>query len=149
MIAKIFKGVWFLSLLATMAILLYVYASLPETLTLGDQAEISRSAVFYSALALLAAFNVSVFIVARLSPVDVEYFMPWFYGLIIFLHLLIIVSLQYLNLYNSQEKFNYSSIGFIIYGSIALVVLWSSLWPAYYLLQKFAAGKPAAGENGH
>jgi hypothetical protein len=149
MIAKIFKGVWFLSLLATVAILLYVYASLPENIEVGEKAVVSRNVVFYSALALLAAFNSSVFVVARLYSGRPEFFMVWFYGLIIFLQLLIIVSLQFLNLYNSQEKFNYPSIGFIIYGSIALVVLWASLWPAYSMVQKFTARNSPAGDPGH
>jgi hypothetical protein len=149
MIAKIFKGVWFLSLLATVAILLYVYASLPENIELGEHLTVSRNAVFYSALALLAAFDSSVFVVARLYSGRAEFYMVWYYGLIIFLHLLIIVSLQFLNLYNSQEKFNYPSIGFIIYGSIALVVLWASLWPVYSLVQKFTARNSQSGDAGH
>ena len=139
MIVKIFKGVWFFSLLVTMAVLMYIYASLPESIQVTQSIEIPRNGVFYAALALLAVFNASVFIMSRLLAGKSEFFLAWFYGLVIFLHLFIIVALQFLNLYNGNEKFNYESIGFIIYGSIAMVVLWSSLWPAYYLLQKFTS----------
>ncbi len=146
MIVRIFKGVWFLSLLATGAVLLYIYASLPEDIQIreGDMFQfVSRSGLFYSALALLVAFNAAAFAFSKLLFGKNEIFMVWLYGLVMFLHFFVIVALQYLNLYNSQEKFNFQSIGFIIYGSIAMVVLWSSLWPAYFLFQRFI-GKGAA-----
>ncbi len=143
MIVKIFKGVWFFSLLAAVAVLMYIYASLPESIEVGGGVVLSRSAVFYIALALLTAFNASVFAVSRLSSGSPAFFLVWFYGLIIFLHLLIIVTLEFLNLYNGSEKFRYESIGFIIYGSISLVVLWASLWPLYSIFQKLGSRNPA------
>jgi hypothetical protein len=144
MIVKVFKGVWFLSLLAAVAILLYVYASLPDPILVSETAgqSVSRSSLFYIVLALLALFNGSIFIVKRLHFDHREYFLVWFYGLVISFHFFVIIALQFLNLYNSQEKFNYESIGFIIYGSIAMLVLWSSLWPAYYLLFRLFGKKP-------
>ncbi len=140
MIVKIVKGVWFLSLLATLAVFLYVYASLPDNIIVseGEAARsISRNGLFYSTLALLAVVNVLVIIISRLYSGSQEYFRAWFCGLVIFLNLFMIIALQYLNLYNSSEKFNYESIGSIIYGSIALVVVWFSLWPIFSLRQRF------------
>ena len=140
MIVKIFKGVWFLSLMATVAIFLYVYASLPESIIFqeGESSQsVSRNGLFYTILLLLAIFNALVFIVSRLYPGRNEYLKAWFYGLIIFLNLFLVVALQFLSLFNSQEKFDYGSIGVIIYGSIGMVVLWSSLWPLYFLTQRF------------
>jgi hypothetical protein len=140
MVVKIIKGVWFLSLLATTAVFLYVYASLPENILVreGEVPQfISRNGIFYITLIMLAVFNSFVIIISRLFSDQRDYFKAWFYVLVIFLNLFIIVALQYLNLYNSGEKFNYGSIGLIIYGSIALLVLWSSLWPIYFLGQRF------------
>ena len=145
MVVKIFKGVWFLSLLATLTIFMYVYASLPESILVreGEASQsISRDGLFYSTLALLAAFNTLIFIISRLYSGKNEYFRAWFFGLVTLFNLFLVVALQFLNLYNSQERFDYESIGSIIYGSISLVVLWSSLWPAYYLLQRITRKEP-------
>lgn len=140
MVVKVFKGVWFLSLIATLATFMYVYASLPEDILLkeGEKApSITRNGLFYLTLAVIAIFNAFVFVISRIYYQENGVFKAWFYGLVVFLNLFFIVTLQFLNLYNSGEKFDYESIGYIIYGSIGLVVLWSSLWPVYFLVQKF------------
>jgi hypothetical protein len=141
MIVKIFKGIWLSSLLATMAVFLYVYASLPESVAVmeGEATRfISRNSLFYSTLGFLAAFNALIFVGSRLFRKSDPYFMAWFYGLIGIFNVFIIVGLQYLNLYNSGEKFNYESIGGIIYGSIVLVVIWSILWPVSLVIRRIA-----------
>ena len=140
MIVKIFKGVWFFSLIATMAHFLYVYASLPESIVVHEgevTQSVSRNGLFYVTLTLLAAFNVLAFIISRLYADRSEYLRAWFYGLVVFLNLFFVVALQFWSLYNSLEKFDYGSIGYIIYGSIGMVLLWSSLWPLYFLIQRF------------
>ncbi len=140
MVVKIFKGVWFLSLLATLAIFMYVYASLPESILVWEgevSQSISRDGLFYSTLALLAVFNALIFIISRLYSGKNEYFRAWFFGLVTFFNLFLVVALQFLNLYNSQERFDYESIGLIIYGSIGLVIVWSFAWPVYLLAQRF------------
>ena len=147
MIVKIFKGVWLLSLLATLVIFLYVYASLPEDIELSRGEAVpaftlSRTGLFYLTLAILSFFNLLVFVFARLFRKNNELFAAWFYGLVTFLHLFLIVALQFFNLYNSLENYNYESIGYIIYGSIGLVVTWFSLWPVYFIYGKFF-NKPA------
>ena len=136
MIVKVFKGVWFFSLLATVAIFLYVYASLPADIQLREDRAISRDTLFYTTLAILTLFNALIFAMSRLYAGRDDYFRAWFYGLMVFLNLFIVVSLQFLNVYNSQEKYSYDSIGFVIYGSLGMVVLWSSLWPVYFLSQR-------------
>jgi hypothetical protein len=141
MIVKIFKGIWLFSLLATLAVFLYVYASLPESIAVmeGETTSfMSRNSLFYSTLAFLAAFNVLIFIGSRLFRQSDPYFMAWFYGLITIFNLFMVVGLQFLNLYNSQEKFNYESIGGIIYGSIVLVITWSILWPVYLVIRRIS-----------
>ena len=103
---------------------------------------ISRNGLFYSTLAVLAVFNLTIFIISRIHTARNEYFRAWFFGLITFFNLFLVVALQFLNLYNSQERFDYNSIGAIIYGSIGLVVIWSTLWPAYRLSQRFLSKQP-------
>ena len=105
MIVKIFKGVWFLSLLATMAVFLYVYASLPESIAVmeGETTRfMSRNGLFYATLGFLAAFNALIFTASRLFRDNDPYFMAWFFGLITIFNVFMIVGLQFLNLYNSQ-----------------------------------------------
>ncbi len=145
MIVKIFKGVWFLSLLVTLVIFLYGYASWPEDILVmeGENSiSLSRNSLFYLTLIVLTLFNALVFVFSRLFREKNELFAAWFYGLVTFLHLFLIVALQFFNLYNSQEKFDYDSIGPIIYGSIGLVVTWFFLWPVYFISAKFF-NKPA------
>src|SRR5258708_2999959 len=104
--------------MATIVIFLYVYASLPEDILLkqGEVTQsISRNSLFYSALALLTVFNALVFIISRLYSEKNEYFRAWFCGLVIFFNLFFVVALQFVNVYNSYEKFNYEKIGPIIY----------------------------------
>jgi hypothetical protein len=139
MALKIIKGVWFLSLMAFLGAFMYIYASLPESVLLleGDSAiELSRGAIFYGFLAIVGITNMLVFVVSRLFPADQIQFKTWFYGLVITLNLFFIVALAFINLYNSTEKFDYSNIGYVIYGSIALVAIWLASWPVYIVFKK-------------
>ncbi|MBL7852497.1 MAG: hypothetical protein JNN04_16450 [Cyclobacteriaceae bacterium] len=150
MILKIFKAVWFLSVLAVVAVLLYAYASFPDTIqlteaeTLDEALTISRDGLFYTALVILGVLNALVFVVGRLMSSSDQLFHAWFYGLVVFFNLFGIVVLEFFNLYNSQERFDYSRIGFIIYGSVALIVLWASLWPLGRLVRGTRANPPVA-----
>jgi hypothetical protein len=133
MVTKIFKVIWFFSLLATSGVLLYVYASLPEVVSLVDgvnPASIQREYFFYGVLILLAVFNLFVFILRKLYPIADEWnVVAWFYGLAVFLNLFLLVSLSFTSLINSGEKFDYPRIGVIIYGSVFLLAAWSISWP--------------------
>ena len=139
MALKIIKGVWFLSLMAFLVAFMYIYASLPDRILLleGDSdIEVSRGTIFYSFLAIVGITNMLVFVVSRLFPPDQNRFKTWFYGLVITLNLFFIVALAFINLYNSTEKFDYSSIGYVIYGSISLVAIWVASWPVYTVFRK-------------
>lgn len=139
MALKIIKGVWFLSLMAFLGAFMYIYASLPVNVTLleGDSAiELSRDTIFYGFLVITGITNMLVFIVSRLFPADQSQFKTWFYGLVISLNLFFIVALAFINLYNSTEKFDYSNIGYVIYGSICLVAVWVVSWPVYAIFRK-------------
>ena len=139
MILKIFKAVWFLSLMAWLALFLYVYASLPEEVLIREAENkvfLSREVVFYLFLAAIVLVNGLVFIVSRLFT-ERENFLSWFCGLIICFNFFFVIVLNFLNLVNSGEKFNYDRIGYVIYGSVGLFVLWAVGWPVYSFFRKF------------
>lgn len=139
MALKIIKGVWFLSMMAFLGAFMYIYASLPENVLLleGESAiEVSRGTIFYGFLIIAGITNMLVFVVSRLFPIDQNRFKTWFYGLVITLNLFFIVALAFINLYNSTEKFDYSNIGYVIYGSISLVAVWLASWPVYTIFRK-------------
>ena len=138
MIVKIFKVVWFISLLSSLAVFFYVYASLPENISLSDGGRacaISREAFFYLMLLLLAVFNGLVVLISRLS-LKSEKFATWYFGLTITLNIFFTSTLIFLNIFNSAEKYNYASVGPTVYGSILLMIFWMASWPVYVMIAK-------------
>lgn len=136
---KIFKAFWFLSMLVVLANLLYVYASLPEKVIIQDEGvsfvSVSREGFFYTVTVVIAFVNVLVFIISSIFKKE-EDFRTWFYGLVVTLNIFFIISLNFISLFNSGERFDYRRIDFVIFGSIALFVLWSLGWPFYSLYKK-------------
>ncbi|CAN5485002.1 hypothetical protein BH09BAC3_BH09BAC3_36430 [soil metagenome] len=141
MVIKIFKAVWFFSLLGTILLFMYIYASLPEDIYFTEEGtfSVTRNGIFYSTLAVLGIINALVFVITRIFITTNGYFQAWFYGLVAFFNIFLVVSLQFISTYNSQERYTYDNVGYIIYGSIALIILWSSLWPVYRLMQRFTS----------
>jgi hypothetical protein len=131
---------WFLSVLALLANLLYVYAGLPENVIVQDESTgrvlANREFLFYAITGLLLLVNVLVYLAAHLYR-DNEDFRSWLHGLTISINLFFILSLNFIQVYNSSEKFDFSRVGPIIYGSVGLVVLWAAAWPLYLLYRKF------------
>lgn len=142
MILKIFKAVWFLSLLGFMAIFMYIYASLPETVLLdqGNQiTSLSRDSVFYITLAIVSLVNVLVFIIMKLYDRSDEAFSSWFFGQVIVLNFFFVTSLGVINQMNSGENFTYSRLGPAVYGSLVLVIAWAISWPIYSVYRKISS----------
>lgn len=144
MYLKIFRAVWFLSLLAFLATLLLTYAGLNERVMvpyLSGQSSVyvtfSREAFFYFFLGLGALVNVLVYVVrGTMNKKDNEPFRTWFHGLLITLHLFFIIEINFLELFNSRTEYNYGNIGFVIYGSVVLMVLWALGWPLYLMFSR-------------
>ena len=139
MLVRIFRGVWFLSLLAVFANLLYVYASLPEQVVVLDGATdrivMQRDSLFYIAMGALAIINVLVYVFSqKLMPA--EDFRVWLNGLVIVLNIFFIIGLSFISLYNSAEKYDFGRLGTIIYASVWLVAIWAIGWPVYVLVRK-------------
>jgi len=142
MALKLFKAVWAFSLLAVLGTFMYVYASLPENVILQESEStfsISREVFFYIILALLALCNMLVFVFSKLySREGDQDFLTWFYGQIITLNFFFIIALSYASLYNSSEKFDYSRIAWVIYGSVGLMIVWALTWPVYAGIRRFS-----------
>jgi hypothetical protein len=139
MIFKIFRAVWFFSLLGVLAALLYVYADLPENVIVQQEGIetvlLTRDVFFYIVVAFLTIINVLVYLISSLYKKD-HTFRAWFYGLIIAINFFFVVGLFLINAYNSDERFDFSRIGFAIYGSVGLVALWAISWPLVRFFDK-------------
>ena len=141
-ILRIFKTVWFFSMVAGVGSLLYGYASLQQenVEVFGNGSEmtsISRDSFFYIVLAFLALINVMVYIIAKILAKNTE-FRTWFYGLIITFNIFAVVGVSFVALYNSGEAYNFARLELVIYGSIALFLLWTLSWPVYLGYRKFS-----------
>ncbi len=140
MVLKIFKGVWFFSLLGLLITFFYVYAGLPETVNLWEEGvSISRNGLFYLSIVLMALVNVMVFMARNLIGKQNEGFNTWFYGLIISINVFFIASLGLLNVFNGGDRYDYSRMAPAIYGSLILICVWIISWPVYLLSQKILA----------
>jgi len=142
MALKGLKGVWFLSMVAALAVLLYIYASLPQQVVIQDQIDgavsVSNETVFYLTMLLMAITNVLVFVVSRVLSHDIP-LRTWFYGLIATLNVFYIVGLNYVALFNMEINTRAAEqMAILIYGSIALMLLWALAWPVYLIFRRLA-----------
>lgn len=132
---------WFLSLLGLLTTLMLVYASLGEIVVIQenglDRVTLSRESFFYIALILSAVVNTTVYLI-KLFYLKNEDFRAWHYGLVITINLFFVVSLSLINAFNSGERFDFSRIAFVVYGSVGLVVAWLLAWPVIYVFKRFS-----------
>jgi hypothetical protein len=142
---KISRGVWFISILLLLAALLFVYASLPEDVIVlqegADFLYLGRETFFYVCLVVITLINAMVFMVGALFKKD-EALRTWFNGLIVILNIFFATSFFLISAINSNEKFDFERIGFMVYGSVILIGIWAISWPIYLLIRKIS-GKPA------
>lgn len=146
MYLKIFRAAWFMSVLVFLAALLMAYAALQEQVSLpfssaefGGLLTFSRETFFYSFLGVGAFINVLPYVVgATLKKKTYEPFRTWFHGMLITFHAFLIVSINFIEVYNSGASYNFDKISFVIYGSIGLIVLWAIAWPLYLIYAKYS-----------
>ena len=144
MIINIFKGVWFFSLLGLLAVFFYVYASLPESIVVYGDLEpvrVSKELLFYISISWIAIWNVLVYAVPAIMKPK-EKFMWWLLGLIVCLNLFFLITISYINVFNSNERFDYESIGYVIYGILSVLIGWMVSWPLYLFFQKIIRKQP-------
>jgi len=129
---------WFLSVLVVLANLLYVYAGLPETVSVQGEgsAPIGRELLFYIMLGCVVAVNF-LFYLVKMFFHEAEALRAWFHALVIAINVFAITSMQAISVYNSGETFDLSRVGIFLTGSIGLVIVCAVSWPAYLLFQKF------------
>lgn len=142
MALKLLKGFWFVSMVAALGTLLYVYAGLPQQVVIqndgGENVSISNEVFFYVVMMFLAISNMMVFAIGKLFQRDGD-FRTWFYGLIMTLNIFFVIALVYVSQYNSSERFDYGRVAFLIYGSVGLMVLWAALWPVYLIFRRISS----------
>lgn len=140
MVLKLFKAVWFLSLMGFMLIFMYIYASLPVNVVIREGLEplaTTKDVIFYSSLIIVSLVNALVFVISKLYKSKNDQFNSWFFGQIILLNFFFCTVLGFINVLNSGEKFAFENLGVVIYGSVILIVLWALGWPIYVFSQKF------------
>lgn len=140
MLLKLFRVLWFLSVTALLASLLFRYAGWQEQVIVREEATgqtlVARDALFYVLTTVFLVVNVLVYVVKFFYPTQ-ELFRAWIHGLVITINLFFIVALNLISQYSSSEHFDYSRVGVVIYSSVILIVVWSVTWPLYALYQKF------------
>lgn len=141
MILKVFRGVWFISFLAVVANLMWVYAGLPEQVVVKEletsSYAIGREVLFYSWLAIIGIVNVMIYLFGKSVTPD-EGFRTWLTGLIISLNVFLVIGLSFIGLYNSNENFDFSRVGVVLYFGVGLVGLWITSWPIVLLFRKLS-----------
>ena len=138
MTLKLFRAAWFVSALLVLANLLYVYASLPEAVVIHENEHIAvgREWFFYGSLLALIAINLLVYLFKLLYEQG-ENLRAWFHGFIITVNIFLIIAMQAVNVYNSNEMFNHRLVSVYVTGSLALIVIWAAVWPVYLMVQRF------------
>lgn len=137
MALKFFKAIWFLSVLAVLANLLFVYASLPEQVVVqeGERVAVNREWLFYGSVISILAINLLVYVFKWMFE-EGENLRTWLHGLVITMNVFLIIAMQAVNVYNSSEMFDHSRVTMYVTGSLILILLWAVTWPIYVLAQK-------------
>lgn len=139
MAVKIFRALWFFSVLIILGVLLYHYAGWPEQVVIGQETinfiTLGRDSFFYACLAVLVLINVMVYIVRRVAQ-RVDTLQAWFYGLIAIINFFLVIALSAISLFNSNENYRFGQLGAIIYGSMVLIGLWLIGGILYWLIGK-------------
>ncbi len=124
---RLIKFFWFVSLAVGLGALLYTYASMGSQLEFGEYS-FSREAYFYGALAVLVLFNFTFYAISRnlryRSASLEEMMVNWQLSFAAILNLFFIVSVFFVMLVNSGERFNFDSFGYLLYVCLGLILIW-------------------------
>ncbi len=138
---RIIKFIWIISLLTGLAVLLYTYASLGETVVYssGDSetGSVTREMFFYIGLGVLVIFNFTFYAISRNmhlghAPLK-QALINWQLSFASCLNFFFIVGILFLMLYNSGENFNFNNFGYLVYISLAAIILWIIALPVVIL----------------
>ncbi|MEL7001493.1 MAG: hypothetical protein AAFN93_02030 [Bacteroidota bacterium] len=133
---RLVKAFWFLTVLISLAVLLYVYAGLPEVVAfdlLGNGRSLDRETSFYIALVILSLTNFSLYALSRHMKYRSEaintIMINWQLSLAGLLNFFYIVSMLFVFLLNSGESFNFNNFGYLIFVSLGFVIIWIFVLP--------------------
>ncbi len=135
-VSKILKFVWLVSFAGVSVMLFYIYAGLPEMVAYaGEPATsvdyIDKEMFFYIFLVMIALINVGMYFLATrkiglhgLSSSKSIRVVSWEFGLGIVVNIFLSISMIFISVFNSGEKFDYSNFGYLVYFSFGLIVVW-------------------------
>ena len=138
---KILKLLWIISFFTVNVVLFYVYAGLPEmTAYTGDETGpleyVSKELFFYFFLAVNGIVNIVLYTLAKrgltnkqTSARKAEKIAAWKFGLALVINIFLSISMAFISIFNSGEKFDYSNFGYLVYFSLGLVILWIISFP--------------------
>jgi hypothetical protein len=113
----------------------YAYSAIQEQVRLGTGALIiSKTLFFYLSVTLIAVFNGLAFSVVRFLKEDWK--KSWFYGVLSCLHTFLSATFIFIAILNSNERFDYLSLGPAITGALVLFVGWLLSFPAWSYFNK-------------
>lgn len=127
---KIFKFIWFVSLFAGLAALLWSYASVPSTVNISEISSIGKEPFFYLALFFLTFSNFTLYGIGKNKVIrNYGYLLMWKYSFGIIINGFFMASVMFINIYNSTEPFDYNNFGYLILVFLALMVGWLLILP--------------------
>jgi len=134
MILRFIKFGWSISVLAGLGVLLYIYASLPDIVvySLSDsvfqKAAVSRDTFFYVSLGFLAGINFLFYALSKNMRYKSEavnnILKQWQLSLALVLNVFFIIVINFIQIVNSGENFDYDYFGYLIYVILAVVLIW-------------------------
>ncbi|MEQ8925254.1 MAG: hypothetical protein RLO81_05535 [Fulvivirga sp.] len=143
---RLIKALWFTTLLAVSAFLLFVYAGFREDqlIFINNTFEgLDRETFFFLALTLITVSNFTFYILSwRLRKQDnkmTEFIKGWLMGMAAALNFFLIVVLSFLQIFNGGENFNYQSIGYLIFVSLGAVIISVLSLPVFLVKEKISS----------
>ena len=134
-IPRVFKMVWLISFLGVSVILFYVYSGLPDMVAYSGSEPtsmeyISRDYFFYFFVGIIGVLNILLYALSgkQLSSTSntkrINQLTSWKFGLAIVVNIFLSISMVFINIFNSGERFDYSNFGYLVYFSLALIIIW-------------------------
>jgi hypothetical protein len=110
------------------------YASLPERVLIDVDSQgnaelfLTKNTAFYAGMVLIVIVNLVLFLLIRLLKQKATnlslVLIPWLSGLVILINLFFAFAASFLGVLNSQENFDYSNFGNIVYLIGGVFIIW-------------------------
>ncbi len=134
-IPKVFKMVWLISFLGVSLFLFYVYSGLPDMVAYSGEEPtsmeyISKDYFFYFFVGVIGILNILLYALSgkhiskTTNTKKINQLISWKFGLGIVVNIFLTISMVFISIFNSGERFDYSNFGYLVYFSLALIVIW-------------------------